>query len=189
MRERRGGAPGPSGVFGLSVWVHQNIAQLWTTTTTTSYPRPPLDHFVRTLAAPVEVACSSDVSLRFSRPPSIVLVLGHTHSVRLTHTGYIGMAIDIWKVSLRSTNLCAHFCAHTFVRSPLAHRARLGLGPRHRLARAPAPRLRTSTRVHRALGTRAARVRELASDEHALTRQHALARHKLDVTLEALATG
>ena len=155
MRERRGGAPGPSGVFGLSVWVHQNIAQLWTTTTTTSYPRPPLDHFVRTLAAPVEVACSSDVSLRFSRPPSIVLVLGHTHSVRLTHTGYIGMAIDIWKVSLR-----AHFCAHTFVRTLLCARFCLHRDFVGCLARvAPAPRLRTSTRVHRALGTRAARVR------------------------------
>ena len=41
----------------------------------------------------------------------------------------------------------------------VAHSACFGLGPRHRLARAPAPRLRTSTRVHRALDTRAARVR------------------------------
>ena len=81
-------------------------------------------------------------------------------------------------------------CTHAFAaHDGGAHRVATAL-PAHRHARArfPAPCARAhASTAHSARAQHACA--RLAGDAHALTRQHTLARQKLDVMLEALATG
>ena len=96
--------------------------------------------------------------------------------------------------SLAKPTRVTNFCDPTKSESArVAHRARLGLGPRHRLARAPALRLHTSTRVHSTLDAHAARMRASPATRtctHTATCAHVKkARCVLDITGHWLIVG